>query len=241
MPNDILLSISDAAEMMDVSISTLRRWDESGRFRPEKSEGGHRRYSKNQIELYLNDLFALAKDWAINGTELPSIFYCRISPAFKGRLDVMAILISRNPSLSKIYNLLVNVAGEIGINSFDHNLGNWPDNATQGIFFGYDMNKRMIVLADRGRGVLATLKLAIPTLKNHEDALRAAFTEYISGRQPENRGQGLKYVRKIVSEDPIGLIYFTGDAELEIIKDSNRLNIGPSGFTITGTLAKITF
>lgn len=176
MIDDILLSISDAAEILGVSVSTLRRWDESGRFRSEKSEGGHRRYSRNQIELYLNDLFALARDWAINGTELPSNFYCRISPTFKGRLDTMAILMSRNPSISKIFNLLINVAAEIGINSFDHNLGSWPDNVNQGVFFGYDVNKRVIVLADRGRGVLTTLKLAIPTLNNHEDALRAAFT-----------------------------------------------------------------
>ena len=36
-----------------------------------------------------------------------------------------------------IVPLIVAVAGEIGNNSFDHNLGKWPD--SPGVFFGFDV------------------------------------------------------------------------------------------------------
>ena len=143
------------------------------------------------------------------------------------------------PQLSNMFSLVVAVAGEIGNNSFDHNLGNWPDIA--GIFFAYDVNKRNIILADRGVGVLTTLKRVKPELNNDEDALRVAFTEIISGRAPESRGNGLKFVRKIVSENPIGLLFQSGDAELTLAKDSSDLDIKHSSEPFRGCLALITF
>ncbi len=89
--------------------------------------------------------------------------------------------------MPELFSLLVSVAGEIGNNSFDHNLGLWPD--TPGVFFGYDLNKKQIVLADRGVGVLKTLKRVRPGLARDADALEVAFTEVISGRAPERQGQ----------------------------------------------------
>jgi hypothetical protein len=53
-----------------------------------------------------------------------------------------------------------------------------------------------------------------PTLENDEDAVRVAFTEVLSGRAPEGRGNGLKYVKEVVSEYPINLLFRTGNAEL---------------------------
>ena len=78
-----------------------------------------------------------------------------------------------------IFSLVVSVTGEIGVNSFDHNLGRWPD--MQGIFFACHPTKKEIVLADRGLGVLETLNKVRPDLTNHQDALKVAFTDYISG------------------------------------------------------------
>ncbi len=241
MAEDILLSITEASELIGVSVSTLRRWDEVGRFPSIKTEGGHRRYSKHAIDLYLNDLWAVAKDWVLNGTEIPPRFYCRISPVFQARLSKMVILMGREDHLKEIVNLLGNVVGEIGINSFDHNIGNWPDPDTAGIFFAYDMNKREVILADRGRGVLATLKRVKPELVSHEDALMTAFTEVISGREPENRGNGLKYVRKTVGKTQMGLEYRSGDAKAKIYEEKNSPIINQSKINIKGTLVKITF
>ena len=49
-----LTTIGETAEILGVSISTLRRWDKKGRLTPEKTASGHRRYdiSKLKPELY---------------------------------------------------------------------------------------------------------------------------------------------------------------------------------------------
>jgi excisionase family DNA binding protein len=39
---DKLLSISEACKLMDVCENTLRDWDIEGKFRAERSSGGHR-------------------------------------------------------------------------------------------------------------------------------------------------------------------------------------------------------
>jgi excisionase family DNA binding protein len=48
-----MLSISQAAQILGVSLDTLRDWDESGRLRAERSSGGHRRYQPQAIVDYL--------------------------------------------------------------------------------------------------------------------------------------------------------------------------------------------
>ena len=235
-----LITISEAAEILGVSVDTLRRWDKIGKLSPIKtSEAGYRLYDRSQIELYLNDLFGLAKEWVLKDSEIPSKFYCSNSAAFQTKLTQMQDLLMGVVELSPIFPLLVAVAGEIGNNSFDHNLGNWPD--TPGIFFAYDINKNTIVLADRGLGILTTLKRGKTELNNDEEALRVAFTEILSGRSPESRGNGLKFVRKIVSENPISLLFQIGDAELELAKDSDVLNIKTSSEPFRGCLALISF
>ncbi|MDR1732924.1 MAG: IS607 family transposase, partial [Synergistaceae bacterium] len=42
---DRLVGIGDAAKILGVSISTLRRWEKSGRLIAEHTAGGHRRYN----------------------------------------------------------------------------------------------------------------------------------------------------------------------------------------------------
>src|SRR3989344_2324899 len=240
MAEEQFITIGEAAKILGISIDTLRRWDKSGKLKPASvSEAGYRLYSKSQIELFSNDLFALAKTWASDGGDIPGEFYCRTRADFQSRLGTLQEQLSRTPELSDIFPLVTAVAGEIGNNSFDHNLGNWPD--IPGIFFGYDIQKRNVVLADRGQGILATLKRVKPELDSHEDALYVAFTKVLSGRAPESRGNGLKFVRKIVAENSIGLWFQTGAAELMLHKDSERLNIKPSLKPFRGCLALITF
>lgn len=50
-----LLSISEASKLMDVCENTLRDWDIEGKFKAERSLGGHRRYSLEKIRDYLNE------------------------------------------------------------------------------------------------------------------------------------------------------------------------------------------
>ena len=240
--SDICVSIGDAARMMGISVDTLRRWDENGKFTAAKrTPGGQRLYRKHDIEIFLNNLLAMATDWvsAHHAPELLSDVYCQLSPVFQTRLSKMQTVLQTESSVAGYFPLLVAMAGEIGNNSFDHNIGNWPD--VPGIFFAFDVHKRHIVLADRGQGILATLKRVRSGLSNHTEALRVAFTEVLSGRDPEKRGNGLKFVRRIAREYPINLFFQTGDAILELREKKKGLYIRQDRKTIHGCLAVLYF
>ncbi len=235
-----LLTIGEAAELLEVTVMTLRRWDESGRLLSIRDKpGGHRYYRREDIDVFLSDLFQLAKDWAVSEKEMPEQFYCQNSGIFQARITKMEMLMIQNKDANKLFSLLTSTAGEIGNNSYDHNLGQWPD--IPGIFFAYDLNKKQIVLADRGVGILETLRKVKPDLKDHKHALQVAFTEIISGRKPESRGNGLKYVRSVISKNPISLIFQSGDAKLLLKGNSADINIENGLENIRGCLALITY
>lgn len=233
-----LFTIGQAAEYLRVSLNTLRRWDESGKLVAIRKNGGtHRYYREKDLEIFSSDLIKFASDWAHNNTEFPGTFHCPTSSVFQGRLTKMEYALMRKPGFEKLYSLVVAITGEIGDNSFVHNLGKWPD--TQGIFFGYNITKGVIVLADRGLGILETLRQVRPGLPSHVEALKVAFTEFISGRAPEQRGNGLKYVRMVVSEYPMTLFFTTGDAELRLKNPDKQLLITRSAAFLRGCLAVI--
>lgn len=96
-------------------------------------------------------------------------------------------------------------------------------------------------MADRGVGILETLKDVRPELKSHREALELAFTEIISGRKPEARGNGLKYVRNVISKNPINLVFQTGDAKLTMQGNSANLNIENVTKNMRGCLAFISY
>lgn len=194
---------------------------------------------KRDLENININLFKLAKDWVDLKKEFPEEFYCQNSSIFQARVSKMEILIIHKKKNGKLFSLLTSIAGEIGNNSFDHNLGQWLD--IPGIFFGYDLNKKQIVLADRGVGILKTLKKVKPELKNHKEALLTAFTEIISGRKPEARGNGLKYVRKIISKYPINLMFQTGNAKLTLKGGNEDINTENAPDNIKGCIALISY
>lgn len=234
------LNISAAARYLGVSIDTLRRWDKSGKLPAQKSKGGHRYYSPADLELFKRDTFALVTDWVLGPAKEPeSEFYCPTSTEFKGRLSRLQSALETLPKLKEYFPLIVAIVGEIGNNSFDHNLGNWPD--VPGIFFSYDINKGQVALADRGQGILRTLKRVRPGLKNDEDALRVAFTEVISGRAPEARGNGLKFVLEIVLSRSIELDFYSGGARVSVSSAAKKLEISKTDLYYSGCLALIRF
>lgn len=242
-----LHSIGETANIIGVSIDTLRKWDKKGilpSFRP--SPTSKRYYRQEDIDAFLAketqlDLKSMAEKWAIDPSPSPLSpeLYCQTSDVFHARLQHLEVEIARVPKLKDIFPLIVAVIGEIGNNSFNHNIGNWPDEP--GIFFGYDLKNRQAVLADRGQGILKTLKRVVPDLKNDQTALKVAFTEYISGRAPEDRGNGLKFVRDVVTENPIQLKFFTGEAQLELEQNTADLDIKKSDLSFHGCIAIINF
>lgn len=239
-----LIKIGEVAELLGVSIDTLRRWDKSGKFSSVRTgPRGHRFYRFSDVELKLNSATnhrKLAIEWAQSqdGFALdPHIYYCQTRDVFQSRLEALQFQLTKTSISDGIISLSIAVAGEIGNNSYDHNLGNWPD--IMGIFFYYDEKNKTIILADRGQGILSTLKRVKPSLITSAQALKVAFTETISGRQTEARGNGLKFVRSVITGNPLSLDFQTGNAFLHIKQGDHQLFIQESDITIRGCFATI--
>lgn len=234
----ILIPIGKAAEFLGVSIMTLRRWDASRKLPAIKSPSGYRYYEREELERFSENLFDLAGAWAASevSPDISKDYYCDTQDRFRARLEHMAILMSQEETTTDLAPLLTAVTGEIGNNSFDHNLGNWPN--VPGIFFAYDINKRIIVLADRGVGIKATLLRVRPNLKDDIQALKTALTERISGRAPEQRGNGLKFVVSVTAKNPIKVNLQSGIA---IAKIERKIEISLATRNICGTLTKIEY
>lgn len=236
-----LLSIGQAAKLLGVSIDTLRRWDASGRLRSIRSgPRGHRFFKSADIEYYLQEVDIIARNWAESTIAFepnPEV-YCQTRDIFQARLEKFQSVLIKIAAIETV-SLITAIAGEIGNNSFDHNLGNWPD--ITGIFFSFDINKRQIALADRGQGVLRTLKRVRPDIKNDEEALLIAFTEVVSGRNPEARGNGLKFVLEVVLNNPIELEFYSGGAKAFLDNKHKDIKVSKTEVYYSGCLALIKF
>lgn len=236
-----LLRIGEAVKLLGVSIDTLRRWDRGGKFLSVRvSSAGNRYYRRADIDLFIKNPQAVAQNWAASplSYEPESQFYCKTRDVFQARLEHFQVE-SEKEKDGSLFSLISAVAGEIGNNSFDHNLGNWPD--ILGIYFSYSLTEKKIILADRGVGVLSTLKKVRPGLKSHADALKVAFTEMISGRASEARGNGLKFVREVILRNPMRLIFQTGDAVLKLKQGKQSLEIEITEKYIRGCMAVVEY
>ena len=240
MPKN-LISINNAAKQLGVSIDTLRRWDKTYRLSSIRiGPRGHRFYSQEDINRFLRNDNSVAKQWAMTpvGAFPSDDVYCATRDVFQARLEKLQTVLQGKVPESAV-SLLCAVAGEIGNNSFDHNLGNWPD--VMGVYFSYNLRNRNIVLADRGLGILKTLKRVRPELSNAGEALKVAFTETISGRFPEARGNGLKFVRSVITKNPFTLKFQTGDAYLSLKENDQDIVVSYTEDYIRGCIAVIDF
>ena len=71
-----MVSIKKASEILGVSKSTLRRWDDEGKLKPHRTgTRGHRRYDTDELKDYMG----IAK--AAIANELGVAVYCRVSSA----------------------------------------------------------------------------------------------------------------------------------------------------------------
>lgn len=164
---------------------------------------------------FLHPLSQQAIAWASATKEpsaLPTNQWCDARDRLRARIDSLTIRLLRQKIAEDRVRLLDAVLSEIGSNSFDHNIGQWQE--TPGVFFDTEKTDDGIlcVLADRGQGIRRTLSRVRSGLSSDADALRVAFTERLSGRAPEQRGNGLKFVRSVLLEDGIDLWYGSGTA-----------------------------
>lgn len=247
---DKRLYIGEVAKRIGVSIDTVRRWDRAGILKSRRaSVAGHRYYLTDDVEAVIHakrlkrtaPFVASALYWATapENQIIPSPDqYCATRDVFSARAERMGHELTKVPELHHLTSLITIIAGEIGNNSFDHNIGNWPD--LPGIYFYYDIAGRYLVMADRGVGILHTLQRVRPNLQTHQDALRLAFTEMVSGRDPEARGNGLKLIRKVVTENLLRLTFQSGDAKLELQQNDTDLRIKPAPL-LRGCMAVLYF
>lgn len=242
MLNEKRVRIGEAAKLLGVSVQTLRNWEKSGKLRAERSKGKQRFYALKDLNNFTLDLKMLGLAWATSAIppELPIEYYCERPDRFTSRVAKMGAELQKSGEVSEdIVSLVTLIAGEIGDNSFAHNVGNWPE--VPGVFFAYNITKRIIVLADRGRGVKTTLQQARPNLANDIEALHVAFTEIVSGRSPEKRGNGLKVVRSIAESKEIGLLFRSGIGLVTIPLHPGRMDIKMTDGNVPGTYTVIQF
>jgi excisionase family DNA binding protein len=246
-PPDGLITIGQAAALLGVAVPTLRHWVMNGKIAPTiVSPGGHRYFDEASIAEIRSDVFAKAERWAGSSfaQEPDEAYLCRYKADFQHRVEEVSQRLSSIPDLAAAAPMLVSAVAEIGSNSFDHNLGNWPD--IPGIFFAVDYAKRRMAIADRGRGILQTLRAVRPELVTHVDALHMALTEIISGRAPEPRGNGLKFVRSVVQDYlpadlNVTVTIRSGDAEAIIRHGNIGLETHRTKHPLRGTIALIQF
>lgn len=169
-------------------------------------------------------------------SKLEEDVYCQTRDVFQVRLQIFTQHLERNMGTDAY--LISAVCGEIGNNSFDHNLGNWPD--IPGVYFAHDGSKKTVVLADRGQGILKTIQNVLPEVPDDKKALEVAFTKIISGRSPEQRGNGLKFVTRVLREKRWTLVFESGRASLSI-DAHGKLKIINSPKKIKGCIAVIKY
>jgi len=187
------------------------------------------------------DLEKLVFKWITtetNKVDVSGDFYCQTRDVFEARNDKMPEELIKKGLDDSLAYLVYAMAGELGNNAFDHNVGNWPNIMGAFYAFDYDGKDGIIIIADRGVGVLNSLRKAVPDLKDDLDALEMAFTKKISSRVLENRGNGLKFVRGNVSKNNLLLEFFSGNAKADL---NHEMKISVSDQIVAGCLVILKF
>lgn len=156
-------------------------------------------------------------------------FFCSSRDVFQARIDSYALQEGRYLESA--------IIGEIGNNTFDHN---WDFAAghARGTYLNLYEYKNTVILADFGRGIRNSLE-KVYNAKDDTDAVKIAFTEQISGRAPEQRGNGLKFVLENVKKKKWSL-YFQSGTGCCIITNENVI-FKSSNTDIIGCLAILVF
>ena len=198
-----------------------------------------RYYSYANTMKHQSPLLTNLLNWAASGDPriAPKNALYPTRDVFQARTDGLVHDLKKVTKNDNLAYLLVAIVGEIGNNAFDHNLGHWQD--IPGIHFRHDASTREIGIADRGQGIYATIRRVKPTVRNEAEAARVAFTERISGRAPEKRGNGLKFVKKVIEENRLRLELYTGGVKAEIT--ASGMIVQQSDTKIPGTLVYLQY
>jgi len=130
------------------------------------------------------------------------------------------------------------IIGEIGNNTFDHNFG-FDAIYPKGVYWDALYKQKYTVLADYGKGIRQSLSLVLPSIDSDIEAMEIAFTKRISGRSPEQRGNGLKFVSEVIQQNNWHLYYKSGFGSCMI--DKNNIQFHKDANSLPGVLAIIDF
>jgi hypothetical protein len=130
------------------------------------------------------------------------------------------------------------IMSEIGNNTFDHNFI-FEDNFPRGAYCNLMYKQKYTILADFGKGIKQSLSLVQPSINSDLDAIEMAFTKRISGRSPEQRGNGLKFVSEAIQQNNWHLYFQSGAGCCSI--DNNSKDFFVNNISILGCLAIINF
>ncbi|MEK6705856.1 MAG: winged helix-turn-helix domain-containing protein, partial [Bdellovibrionota bacterium] len=98
--------------------------------------------------------FSKAFEWlsAARLSKNPASHVCETRDVFTARLSSLRTLVKQGLPTEDL-PLLISVVGEIGNNSFDHNLGQWRD--VPGCWYEIQVTRNLlwVIIADRGQGI----------------------------------------------------------------------------------------
>ncbi|MDR0322472.1 MAG: hypothetical protein LBI28_13310 [Treponema sp.] len=130
------------------------------------------------------------------------------------------------------------VIGEIGNNTFDHNFI-FEENFPWGVYCNLSYKGKYITLADYGVGVRRSLLSVLPSIISDFEAVEIAFTKRISGRSPEQRGNGLKFVCETIRQNGWHLYFQSGSGSCSI--DKHGIMFSEKTPVVTGCLVILDF
>ena len=130
------------------------------------------------------------------------------------------------------------IIGEIGNNTFDHNFV-FENDRPRGVYCDLLYRQRYTVLADYGKGVKRSLSPVLPSINSDLEAVETAFTKKISGRFPEQRGNGLKFVSEVIQQNNWYLYFQSGSGACSI--NGHGMKFFENPVSIPGCLAILDF
>jgi hypothetical protein len=163
--------------------------------------------------------------------------FCESNEYFSKTRDVFTARMQSYIMETKKY-LEAAVIGEIGNNTFDHNFI-FEKKFPWGVYCNLSYKQKYIVLADYGMGVRQSLLSILPVIGSDLEAVETAFTKRISGRSPEQRGNGLKFVSETIRQNNWHLYFQSGSGACSI--DGRKMEFSEKTPSITGCLAILGF
>jgi len=130
------------------------------------------------------------------------------------------------------------IIGEIGNNTFDHNFV-FEKKFPGGVYCNLSYRQEYVVLADYGMGVRRSLLSVLPAITSDLEAVEIAFTKRISGRSPEQRGNGLKFVSETIRQNNWHFYFQSGNGSCLI--DRQQVEFIEKASSTTGCLAILNF